>query len=113
MKPPPLRLCGLVLFFALLTPARGQFSSAKISKIDIKHIGPASVSDEYIRANIRVKVGDKYLRAGIDDDEQNLYATGLIYNIRVAPPEVTPIGVVPCYVVEGKPRLTSIHLRVN
>src|SRR3989475_6756073 len=113
MKPPPLRLCGLVLFFALLTPARGQFSSAKISKIDIKHVGPASVSDEFIRANIRVKVGDPYLRAGIDDDVRNLYATGLFYNIRVAPPEVTPNGVVLTYVVQGKPRLTEIQFRGN
>src|SRR6266478_4205398 len=112
MKPPPLRLCGLLLLFALLPSALGQPASGKISKIEIKHIGPAAVSDELIRANIRVKVGDPYLRAPIDEDVRNLYATGLFYNIRVAP-DVTPSGVVLTYVVQGKPRLTEISFRGN
>ncbi len=112
MKPPPLRLCGSILLFALLTPAWGQLSSAKISRIDIKHVGPASVSDEFIRANIRAKVGDAYLRATIDDDVRNLYATGLFYNIRVAE-DATANGVVLIYVVQGKPRLTQIEFRGN
>ena len=113
MKPPPLRLCGLLLLFALFPSALGQPSSGKISKIEIKHVGPAAVSDELIRANIRVKVGDEYLRTKIDDDVRNLYATGLFYNIRVAPPETTPEGVVLTYVVQGKPRLTEINFHGN
>src|SRR5438552_217959 len=113
MKPPPLRLCGLLLLFALLPSALGQPASGKISKIEIKHVGPAAVSDELIRANIRVKVGDEYLRTKIDDDVRNLYATGLFYNIRVAPPETTPEGVVLTYVVQGKPRLTEINFHGN
>src|SRR2546422_1849269 len=132
MKPAPLRLwwraqrqgifsrCERRCFFTLLlllflvsvTPARAQLSSAKVSKIEIKHVGPASVSDELIRANIRVKLGDPYLRAAIDDDVRNLYATGLFYNIRVAE-DVTPNGVVLSYVVQGKPRLTEITFHGN
>jgi outer membrane protein insertion porin family len=113
MKPPPLRLCGLLLLFAHLPCAWSQASAGKISKIEIKHVGPAAVSDELIRANIRVKVGDDYLRTKLDDDVRNLYATGLFYNIRVAPPEVTPDGVILTYVVQGKPRLTEINFHGN
>src|SRR5436309_8008927 len=112
IKPTPLCLCGPILLFALLTQAWGQPSSSKISRIDIKHVGPASVSDELIRANIRVKVGDPYLRTAVDDDVRNLYATGLFYNIRVAD-ETTLQGVVLTYVVQGNPRLTEIKFQGN
>ena len=59
-----LRLFGFIVLFLLCLPAaRGQFSSIKVLKIEIKHVGPAQVSDDLIRANIRVKAGDLY-RAG-------------------------------------------------
>src|SRR5437899_3231561 len=112
MKQPPFRLWGLLLSFALLPSASGQPSSGTISKIEIKHVGPASVSDELIRANIRVKVGDNYFRAATDDDVRNLYSTGQFYNIRVVP-DLTPTGVVLTYVLQGKPRLTQIEFRGN
>jgi hypothetical protein len=38
-----------------------QLAASKISKIEVQHVGPASVGDELIRANIRVKPGDLYL----------------------------------------------------
>ncbi len=107
-----LRFCGLFVLLALAQNARGQPSSLKISKIEIKHLGPAGVSDELIRANIRVKVGDPYLRTAVDDDVRNLYATGLFYNIRVAD-EITPEGVALTYVVQGNPRLTEIKFQGN
>jgi len=95
-----------------LNPAVAQLSGPKVSKIEIKHIGPASVSDELIRANIRVKVGDLYQRPAIDDDVRNLYGTGLFYNIRVVE-DVTPDGVILTYIVQGKPRLTEILFKGN
>src|SRR6266571_2031695 len=107
-----LRCCGLFVLLALAQNARGQPSSLKISKIEIKHLGPAGVSDELIRANIRVKVGDPYLRTAVDDDVRNLYATGLFYNIRVAD-EIIPEGVALTYVVQGNPRLTEIKFQGN
>src|SRR5689334_7152525 len=64
--------------------AQGQFSGPKITKVEIRHRGPVTVSDDLIRANIRVKVGDPYLVPAVDDDVRNLYATGFFYNIQVA-----------------------------
>ena len=112
IKATPLCLCGPILLFALLTPVLGQPPTSKISRIDIKHVGPAAVSDELIRANIRVKVGDLYQRAAVDDDVRNLYGTGLFCNIRVAE-DVTTNGVVLTYVLQAKPRLTQIEFRGN
>jgi outer membrane protein insertion porin family len=105
------RLCGLLLVLACL-PALAQISPPKVSRIDIKHIGPQAVSDELIRANIRVKPGDPFLRAAIDEDVRTLYATGQFYDIRVTD-QVAPEGVVLTYVVQGNPRVVSIKYQGN
>src|SRR5436190_21981067 len=106
------RLCGVLLLLALLPNAQAQPSSSKVSRIEIKHIGPAAVSDDLIRANIRVKSGDPYLPTAIDDDVRNLYAPGLFYNVRVGQ-EMTRDGVVLTYAVQGNPKLTEIKLQRN
>jgi outer membrane protein insertion porin family len=107
-----LRLCGLLLCLACLPTAWGQAVPPKVSKIEIKHVGPQEVSDELIRANIRVKVGDPYLRLAVDDDVRNLYATGQFYNIRVTE-DVTNETVAVTYVVQAKPRLTDLKYQGN
>src|SRR3954454_21354643 len=107
-----LRLCALLLFPALLPGAHGQGSSLKVSKIEIKHVGPPAASDDLIRANLRTKVGEPFLRATVDDDVHSLYATGQFYNIRVAS-ELAPDGVVLTYIVQGHPLLTAIKFQGN
>ncbi len=107
-----LRLCGLCLLLAGL-PVWGQTPATTISRIDIKHIGPASVSDELIRANIRVKAGDPYQPAAVDDDVRNLYGTGLFYNIRVSVERVDDRSLALTYIVQGRPRLTAIKIEGN
>ena len=107
-----LRLCALFALFAWLPAAWGQVSSLRVARIDIKTIGPPATSEELIRSNIRVKVGDTYLRPAVDEDVRNLYATGFFYNIRVAATD-TPEGVVLTYSLQGKPRLTEIKFQGN
>lgn len=108
----PLRLCGLFLFLLWLPAALGQDSSLKVAKIQIQHIGPAQVSDALIRSNIRLKVGEPYLPAAVDDDVRSLYATGLFYNIRVTD-EQTSEGIVVTYIVQANPRITDIKFEGN
>ena len=55
-----------------------------IKAIEIRPVGPRSVADDLVRANIRVKAGDPYSKLNIDDDVRNLYATGYFFNIRVS-----------------------------
>ena len=84
----------------------------KVQQIEIRHVGPPAASDELIRANIRVKVGDTYTRTGVDDDVRTLYSTGLFYNIRVEE-ERKADGIKLIYVVQGKPVLTDIRFSGN
>ena len=106
------RLCGFVLLFAWLPAGWAQFAPLKVVRIDIKHIGPPAVSDDLIRSNLRVKLGDSYLRAAVDDDVRNLYATGFFYNIQVVADD-TKDGAILTYKVQGKPRLTEIKFHGN
>jgi outer membrane protein insertion porin family len=88
-----------------------------VQKVTIQHVGPPATSDELIRANLRVKPGDPYSRAAVDEDIRTLYGTGYFFNIRVgeerSAPGVKPEGMVLTYVVQGKPRLTDIQFSGN
>jgi len=90
----------------------GPLSSTKVVGIQIRPVGPASVSDDLIRANIRMKVGDLYIRPNVDDDVKNLYSTGLFYNIRVSESNSVD-GITLTYLVQAKPRLTEIKFQGN
>ncbi len=100
-------------FFLLPSSAWAQYTAPpKIYRIDINPIGPPATSEELVRSNLRVKVGDPYLRGAVDDDVRNLYATGFFYNIQVAADNTTT-GLVLTYKVQGKPRLTEIRFQGN
>src|SRR6266702_7134047 len=99
-----IRLGCLLLFLSWFPSALAQLAASKVAKIEVQHVGPASVSDELVRANIRVKPGDQYFPAAVDDDVRNLYSTGLFYNVRVASSNA-PAGIVLTYIVQGNPRL--------
>ncbi len=104
---------GLCFSFAWLPVARAQLiGEARVARIEIKHVGPASVSDELIRANIRSKTGESYHAVTVDDDVRNLYATGLFYNIQVTRASVDS-GIVLTYIVQANPRLTEVKVEGN
>lgn len=107
-----LRLCGFLLLLAGAPGAWAQLSAAKVARIEIQHVGPPSVSDALIRANIRVKPGDTYLPEAVNDDIRSLFATGLFYNVRVSSSNA-PDGIVLTYIVQGNPRLTEIKFHGN
>jgi outer membrane protein insertion porin family len=106
-----LRLFGLGLVLTWLPLSYAQ-TAGKVARIEIEHVGPPSVSDALIRGNIRVKPGDPYLAAAIDDDIRNLYATGLFYNVRVKT-DRTAEGTVVTYVVQANPRVTEVKFEGN
>ncbi len=115
-----LRLCAVLVACLQLAAAE---EGPVIRKIVIKHVGPPAVSEELIRANIRVKEGEAYSRVSIDDDIKNLYGTLFFYNIRVTEDvtatETGPGGVkiakeyTLTYVVQGKPVITEIRFSGN
>jgi outer membrane protein insertion porin family len=101
-----------MLLLAGFLPAQAQPSPPKIARIEIKHVGPPAVSDQMVRANIRVKVGDPYLPAAVDDDVRGLYGTGFFYNIRVSA-DTSADRLALTYIVQGKPKLTDIKFHGN
>ena len=53
-------LFGVWLVLSCATIAMGQTMGPKIDRVDVKFVGPASVSEEFVRANIRLKAGTTY-----------------------------------------------------
>lgn len=106
------RIAALLALATLALPAALAQAPDKIKSIVIVHEGPAAVSDELIRANIRVKVGDVFSQTPIDDDIRNLYETGFFHNIYTKS-TLAAEGVALAYHVQGKPVLTDIYFEGN
>ncbi|MFZ0828065.1 MAG: outer membrane protein assembly factor BamA [Verrucomicrobiia bacterium] len=107
------RLFGAWLLLACASVAWSQPAGPKIERLDVKYVGPASVSEPYVRANIRLKAGDTYFPAATEDDIHSLYATGQFYNIRVTVDPGDAGGVILTYLVQARPRLTDIKIEGN
>jgi len=114
-----LALALSLLLLASLLPAHGQALpgqtssfGVRVHKINIRHVGPPAVSDDFIRANIRTKEGEPFARPTVDEDVRNLYATGYFFKIQVGE-ENTADGLNLTYVVQGKPILAEIKIIGN
>src|SRR5882762_6612821 len=106
------RLLLAMLLLGGAPALRAQSAGATIDRVDIKFVGPATVSDQFIRVNIRVKAGDIYRPSATQDDVRSLYGTGQFYNIRVSL-ESTNAGVALTYIVQARPRVTEVKLEGN
>lgn len=113
---PSIRPLGLffILMMGSATAAWAQDAVNKVSRVDVKFIGPASVSEALIRDNIKLKPGVNYLSGSTQDDVHALYATGQFYNIRVSIDQAPDAsGVVVTYIVQVRPRITDIKIEGN
>ena len=90
-----------------------QTAGPKIDRVDIKYVGPASVSEQFIRSNIRLKAGSTYQANATESDIRNLYATGQFYNIRVGVEQGANGGLILTYIVQVRPRLADIKIEGN
>ena len=108
-----LRLFGIWLLLGCASVAWSQTTGPKIDRVDVKFVGPASVSEPFIRANIRLKAGDIYRPNNTEDDVHALYATGQFYNIRVTTDPAADGGVILTYIVQVRPRISEIKLEGN
>ncbi|HLX96983.1 MAG TPA: outer membrane protein assembly factor BamA [Verrucomicrobiae bacterium] len=90
-----------------------QTAGLKVDRVDIKYVGPESVSEQFVRSNIRLKAGDFYMATTTESDIRNLYTTGQFYNIRVGLDQASDGGVVVTYIVQVRPRLTDINITGN
>lgn len=95
------------------TMALAQSLGPKIDRVDIKYVGPATVSEQFIRSNIKLKAGETYQPGITQDDVHSLYSTGQFYNIQVAVNQAEDGGVVLTYTVQVRPRITEIRFEGN
>src|SRR5216110_2785785 len=93
-------------------PLLGAQTGLVVEKIEIKHVGPPAVSDDLVRANIHIKVGDAYNPNATTDDIRTLKATGYFYNIQVTAERLDG-GVKLVYVVQGQPVLGDLRFEGN
>jgi outer membrane protein insertion porin family len=107
------RLFGIWLMLGCVQVVWSQTVGPKIDRVDIKFIGPASVSEQFIRSNIRVKTGDIYLPNSTQDDVHSLYGTGQFYNIRVTTDQADDGGVILTFIVQARPRISGIKIEGN
>ena len=110
-----IRLLGIYILLLVggATAAWAQNAGAKVSRVDVKFIGPASVSEALIRDNIKLKAGALYVPGSSQDDVHALYATGQFYNIRVSVDQADDGGVIVAYLVQVRPRITDIKIEGN
>jgi outer membrane protein insertion porin family len=83
-----------------------------INRITITNIGPQAASEALVRANIRVKEGDKYSAAAVNSGVQQLLKTGYFLNVRVTE-DFTTDGINLTYILLGKPKVTDISFTGN
>jgi outer membrane protein insertion porin family len=107
------RLAAILVLIGCGTAAWAQSIGTKISRVDIKFIGPASVSEALIHDNIKLKPGGTYLPGCTQDDVHSLYATGQFYNIRVSVDQADDGGVIITYIVQARPRITEVKVEGN
>lgn len=109
---------GCVLWWALNgspTTAQAQFTPPapiKVTSITVSNVGPQSVSESLVRANIRIKEGDAFNRNSLDDDVRNLYSTGYFENVRVAE-ERKQDGISLLYIVWPRLKVTDVLFTGN
>jgi len=104
---------GVSIVLGCAATALAQSTGPRIDRVDVKFVGPASVSEQLIRSNIRLKPGAYYQPNLTQEDVHQLYGTGQFYNIRVQAEVADDGGVVLTYVVQARPRITEIRFEGN
>jgi len=108
-----IRPLGFSMILGCATAAWAQSAGPTIDRVEIKFVGPAAVSEQYIRSNIKTKAGVPYQLGLTQDDVHLLYGTGQFYNIRVAVDQNADGGVVLTYIIQVRPRVTDIKFEGN
>lgn len=109
-----IRPLGVSLLLGCATATWAQdVAGQKIDRVDVKFVGPESVSADFVRANIKLKAGQNYVPDATQDDVHALYSTGQFYLITVQVDQADDGGVIVTYQVQPRPRISEIKLEGN
>jgi outer membrane protein insertion porin family len=115
-------LGSLIPLLAMLgaVPAHGQ-GAPIVRSIEVQYMGPATISQERVLAQMRTAVGQPYSEQVVEDDIRSLYKTGAIQNVRIyAKPQSNGVKVIVAVqsrqiireiVVEGAKRIKAKKIR--
>lgn len=108
-------LSAFVLFAAAgLTNAQDVATPKVVRGIDIEYIGPKTIDEERIRANMSLKVGDQLTQGVVEEDIKNLYTNvSGIENIRILTEAAGGNGVTVIVVVQTYAKLGGYSFRGN
>jgi outer membrane protein insertion porin family len=73
---------GLLILPAPAGRAQGV-EGGRITSVDVRYVGPETISRDQILANMKTKVGNPYSETTVEDDIRALYDTGKIQNVRI------------------------------
>jgi outer membrane protein insertion porin family len=76
----------ILLGFVLVRPHMAVAQAVEgitITSIDVRYVGPETVSRDQVLANMRTKIGNPYSETTVEDDIRTLYETGKIQNVRI------------------------------
>ena len=105
-------LWAIGLAFFVFLPAASAQLQPKVLSITVSNVGPQTVGESLVRANIRIKEGDAYNRNSVDDDIRNLYSTGFFLNVQVRERR-EPEGIHLLYIVQPRLKITDILFTGN
>ena len=73
---------GLLILVAPTGRAQG-IEGVTITTVEVRYVGPETISKDRILANMKTKVGTAYSETTVEDDIRALYDTGKIQNVRI------------------------------
>ena len=103
----------IALALQVLPTTAQERTPPTVVSVEVAFEGFKNISEQYVRGNIKIKVGDEYDQAIVDDSVKSLYRTGLFEFIDVDVNEATPATVGIVFNVKPKYRVENVYFEGN
>ena len=115
----PLKRLFFILIFvatacqSYVAVAQEEVVPPTVVSVDIAFDGFKNISEQYVRGNIKIKTGDPYEQAIVDDSVKSLYRTGLFEFIDVEVKEESDVTVSVIFHIKPKYRVDNVLFEGN
>ena len=109
-------LIPLYLLTAVWIPATSfaqEQEPPTVVRVDVVYEGFKNISEQYVRGNIKIKVGDAYEQPIVDDSVKSLYRTGLFEFIDVDIERESETSVAVVFNLQPKYRVENVFFEGN
>jgi outer membrane protein insertion porin family len=101
------------VFMATLLVHGQRTISRTVASVDVDFAGFKNISEQYVRGNIKIKAGDAYEQAIVDDSVKSLYRTQLFEFIDVEVRQASESTVALTFKVRPKYRVENVFFEGN